>query len=98
MQLLASPGMLTPEQTRFREEVMAFSREHCHPEYVRECDERGEPPLDIYAKIAEKGWLAVGMPPEWGGFGGPVELALMMEQLEYGFIQLGSLVSRGACY
>jgi alkylation response protein AidB-like acyl-CoA dehydrogenase len=65
---------------------------------VRECDERAEPPLDIYQKVADQGWLKIGLSPEWGGWGGAVEMAILMEQLEYAFIQLGSLVSRGGFY
>jgi alkylation response protein AidB-like acyl-CoA dehydrogenase len=89
---------LTPGQQAFREEVEAWTRENCRPEHVAECDEKGEPPLDLYPKLAEKGWLAIGLPAEWGGFGGAVEIAILMEELDRSFIQLGSLVSRGAIY
>jgi len=89
---------LTPKQQEFREEVVAFTEKHCSPEYVTQCDENGEPPLDIFTKIAEKGWLGVGLSPEHGGFGHATEVVILLEQLEYSFIQLGSLVSRGAMY
>jgi alkylation response protein AidB-like acyl-CoA dehydrogenase len=89
---------LTAGQRAFREEVEAWTSEHCKPEHVAECDERGEPPLDLYPKLVERGWLAIGLPEAWGGFGGAVELAILMEELDRAFVQLGSLVSRGAVY
>lgn len=89
---------LAPQQLAFREEVEAWTAENCSPEQVEECDERGEPPLHLYPKLAEKGWLAVGLPDQWGGFGGAVEIAILMEELDRSFIQLGSMVSRGAIY
>jgi acyl-CoA dehydrogenase len=89
---------LTPEQREFRDRVVAFTKEHVTPEYVEECDEEGRPPLELLSKLAAEGWLAIGVPPEHGGWGGTTEVVILLEHLEQAFIQLGSLVSRGAMY
>ena len=39
---------------------------------------------DLWRSFTELGWLAVGAPEEAGGFGGPVETLLLMEQLGRG--------------
>jgi alkylation response protein AidB-like acyl-CoA dehydrogenase len=89
---------LTPAQIDFRDQVIAFTKAHITPEYVEECDEEGIPPLDLLPKLAAEGWLGLGLPPEHGGWGGTTEIVILLEHLEYAFIQLGSLVSRGAMY
>ncbi len=89
---------LTPEQARFRDRVIAFAKEHVTPELVEECDEEGRPPLELMPKLAAEGWLAIGVPPEHGGWGGTTEVVILLEHLEEAFIQSGSLVSRGAMY
>jgi alkylation response protein AidB-like acyl-CoA dehydrogenase len=89
---------LTPEQARFRDRVIAFGKEHVTPELVEECDEEGRPPLELLPKLAAEGWLAIGVPPEHGGWGGTTEVVILLEHLEEAFIQSGSLVSRGAMY
>jgi acyl-CoA dehydrogenase len=89
---------LTPEQREFRARVVAFTEEHVTPEFVEACDEEGRPPLELMPKLAAEGWLAIGVPPEHGGWGGTTEVVILLEHLEQAFIQLGSLVSRGAMY
>lgn len=44
------------------------------------------PARDHWKKFGELGWLAVGAPDEVGGFGGPVETLLLMEQLGRGLV------------
>ncbi len=41
---------------------------------------------DHWATFAELGWLAVGAPEELGGFGGPVETLILLEQLGRGLV------------
>lgn len=92
-------GDLTAAQLSFRDEVASFTEAHCSPARVAECDEMGEPPQEIFQSLAEKGWLGLGTSEEYGGAGGgAVEVCILLEALEYSFIQLGSLVSRGALY
>ena len=89
---------LTDEQETFREEVVAFAKEHISSDLAEECDEEGRPPLELLPRLADRGWLSIGLPAEYGGWGGSVEIVIMLENLEYACIQLGSLVSRGAMY
>jgi alkylation response protein AidB-like acyl-CoA dehydrogenase len=37
--------------------------------YSRECYERGEPPVEAWNALAEKGFVGINMPVEWGGGG-----------------------------
>jgi alkylation response protein AidB-like acyl-CoA dehydrogenase len=39
---------------------------------------------DVWPQFAELGWLAIGAPDELGGFGGPLETLIVMEQLGRG--------------
>jgi alkylation response protein AidB-like acyl-CoA dehydrogenase len=41
---------------------------------------------DHWKTFAELGWLAVGAPEELGGFGGPIETLLLMEQFGRGLV------------
>lgn len=41
---------------------------------------------DPWPKFAELGWLAIGSPEDLGGFGGPLETLLVMEQLGRGLV------------
>jgi len=48
--------------------------------------ERGWEP-EMWAKMAEQGWLAIALPEEQGGFGGSfVDVALILEQLGRGLV------------
>ena len=39
-----------------------------------------------WPQFAELGWLAIGAPDELGGFGGPIETLLLMEQFGRGLV------------
>ena len=41
---------------------------------------------DNWKTFAELGWLAVGLPEEYGGFGGPVETMIVMEAIGRGLV------------
>jgi alkylation response protein AidB-like acyl-CoA dehydrogenase len=72
----------TPEQEKLRQEVRDFIAEHITPEVVAEMEggeeegfgvsRRGRGPLlsEVFRKIAEKGWLGISYPKEYGGQGG----------------------------
>lgn len=79
--------VFTPEQEALRAEVRAFIAEHKGPEVDAEnrgadiMTERGPRTRELYAKIAERGWLAVSWPREWGGQGGSrIEQYLVEEE------------------
>jgi alkylation response protein AidB-like acyl-CoA dehydrogenase len=49
-------------------------------------DERGWEP-EMWAKMAEQGWLSIAIPEEQGGFGGTfIDLAIILEQLGRGLV------------
>ena len=64
---------LTPEQLLIKDSVARFAQgEHAG--------------TDKWAQFAELGWLAIGAPEELGGFGGPLETLLVMEQFGRGLV------------
>jgi alkylation response protein AidB-like acyl-CoA dehydrogenase len=65
---------LSAEQTLLRDSVARFATE------------RGATHADRWTSFADLGWLAIGAPEEIGGFGGPVEQLLLMEQLGRGCV------------
>ncbi len=68
----------TEEEERFRAEVRAFLDQEVTEEFHQELEERGETEFsrEFTKKLAQKGWLAMAWPKEYGGGG-----ATMMEQL-----------------
>lgn len=67
----------TPEEEAFRQEIREFLRQEMGPQH------KGRTPQELFSrdftrKLAEKGWLGVGWPKEYGGLGRPY-----MEQLVY---------------
>ena len=64
---------LSPEQLLIKDSVARFAQgEHAG--------------ADHWPTFAELGWLAVGAPDEVGGFGGPLETLIVMEQLGRGLV------------
>ena len=68
----------TEEEERFRQEVRSFLKKEITDEFLRDFEERGELDFskEFTKKLAEKGWLAMSWPKEYGGGGAPI-----MEQL-----------------
>ena len=68
--------VFTPEQETLRREIQEFLAEHMTPEVIAENDvadvvrERGPHTKALFELIAERGWLAVSWPRQWGGQGG----------------------------
>ena len=65
----------TPEQEALRGEVRQFIEENVTPEIVEELEgtgirRRGPKTRDLYQKIAEKGWIGISWPKEYGGQSG----------------------------
>jgi alkylation response protein AidB-like acyl-CoA dehydrogenase len=64
---------LSPEQLLIKDSVARFAAEpNANDEH--------------WATFAELGWLAVGAPEDLGGFGGPVETLILLEQLGRGLV------------
>jgi acyl-CoA dehydrogenase len=94
-----SPEGLTDEQEQFRTAVREFVRREVSKEYVRRCDEERVPPVELFEAVAANGWLGVNVPEEHGGAGGgPVELAVLLEELGKGFLDLAFWVFRVLTY
>jgi len=66
------------EEESFRAELRAFLKKEVTEEFLRDLEERGETDFsrEFTKKLAEKGWLAMAWPKEYGGGG-----ATMIEQL-----------------
>lgn len=79
---------LDDSQLQWRETVHRFLVKNCSPEYVRECDEKKELPEELLAKVADQGWFAVTIPEGYGGIGGYLEMAAMVEMAAYHSIAL----------
>lgn len=56
------------EHERFREEVQAFVREHVVSK-ITAFEEKGEFPWEIIRKIANRHWMGIPIPQEFGGAG-----------------------------
>jgi len=59
---------LSPEHVRLQEEVRAFAEEHIEP-VARELDAESRFPWENVKGMAERGWLGVPIPEEYGGMG-----------------------------
>jgi 3-oxocholest-4-en-26-oyl-CoA dehydrogenase alpha subunit len=77
---------LDKDQRAWRDEVRAFLRQNVTPELLAEIAERGSEHLDGHAgafntKLAEKGWLGLNWPKEYGGLGlGPAYQHIMVNE------------------
>jgi alkylation response protein AidB-like acyl-CoA dehydrogenase len=69
------------EETLLREAVFGICSDF-GPTYMREKVDRGEPPTELWAALAEKGYLGVNIPEEYDGGGrGMTELAAVGEEV-----------------
>lgn len=80
----------TPEQEAFRQEIRGFARRELPPWWEEEEDEMGssdaawEVTQAISKKLAQRGWLVMGWPPEWGGRNAsPLEQLIYQEETSY---------------
>jgi alkylation response protein AidB-like acyl-CoA dehydrogenase len=74
---------LSKEQEMIKKEARNFLERECPEELVREIEkgEAGYSPL-LWRKIAELGWLGIGIPEEYGGTGGDmVDLVCLYEEM-----------------
>jgi alkylation response protein AidB-like acyl-CoA dehydrogenase len=78
----------TEEQQMIMEQVAKFVANESPVSRFRELrdTERGWEP-EMWAKMAEQGWLAIEVPEEKGGFGGSfIDVAIVLEQLGRGLV------------
>ncbi len=88
------PLTLTDEQQDFVAAIRDFAQRECGTREQRDAltDNGTEPHnAELYAKIADLGWLGVATAEEYGGSGGGmVDLCLFLEETSYGQIPAGS--------
>jgi alkylation response protein AidB-like acyl-CoA dehydrogenase len=84
---------LTDEQRALREAVRDFAARECGTREQRDAlTEHGAHAHnhELYAKVAELGWLGIAVSEEYGGSGGgAVDLCLFLEEIAYGLIPIG---------
>lgn len=77
---------LTDEQKAMQEAIRSFLRKECPVEYVRECDNAERFPEELFQKLADLGWLGLGVPEEYGGQGGScLDMVIFLEELAHTF-------------
>lgn len=87
---------VSPAQHQFRSEVRAFFASAVDDEVRREAAESGgEHSPTLHRRLAERGWLGLAWPLDYGGLGaGPVEHAIFMEEAHYsGAPMTGAMVT-----
>ena len=89
----------TPEQETLRSHLQELLKDACPPEYAEACDNEARPPRDAYDALATHGWFGLVLPAEYGGTGGgPIELAILLEECGRHFEELGMWVFRTLTY
>ncbi|CAM02748.1 alkylation response protein AidB-like acyl-CoA dehydrogenase [Saccharopolyspora erythraea NRRL 2338] len=82
------PRALTDEQRDFVDAIGEFCRRECGTKQQRDAlTDHGRHPhsRELYARMAELGWLGVSIPQDYGGAGrGMAELCLFLEETAYG--------------
>ncbi len=84
---------LTDEQQDFVAAVRDFAQRECGTREQRDklTNDFAEPhSQELYAKVADLGWLGVGIAEEYGGSGGgAVDICFFIEEMFYGQLPLG---------
>lgn len=75
-------------QFEFRDSVHGVLTRHATPDYVRECDEQKRFPAELMQAAAAQGWFAITLPEEYGGAGGYLDMAAMVEVMAYHSVAL----------
>jgi acyl-CoA dehydrogenase len=89
----------TPDQELMRQELRKFVARHLPPGFARQCDREQKPPLEQYKRLAEAGYLGLGIPEEYGGAGGGiVELTILLEELAKGMMSFSIMAYRSAVH
>ncbi len=77
----ALPLRPSDEEALLRETVAAICASY-GPEYARGKTETGEPPTELWDDLAERGYMGVNIPEEWGGGGlGMAALSAVAEEM-----------------
>lgn len=88
---------LTPEQTDFVAAVRDFAKRECGTRDQRDAlTGSGREPhsAELYARLADFGWLGVCLPEEYGGAGGGLaDACLLLEETSYGMVPAGGFIT-----
>ena len=86
---------LTDERRAFVDSIRDFCRRECGTREQRErLTDNGSRHhnQDLYARMAELGWLGVSVDEEYGGTGGgAVDMCLLLDELAYGLVPVGGI-------
>src|SRR5256714_2276743 len=78
------PLVPSDEEALLRESVAGLCSRF-GPSYMRDCHAAGEPPRELWDTLAERGYLGVNLPEEYGGGGlGMSGLAAVGEEISAG--------------
>lgn len=89
----------TEAQLLLRNSVREFLQKECPKSYIRELEDKGEYPEQVFRKMAEKGWLGVNIPEEYGGSGGDtVDFAIMGEEIAKCWVSLALDWGTNTCF
>lgn len=89
----------TDEQEMFRTSVRELFEKQFGREYVRRCDAERRPPREAFEALAGLGCLGLNIPPEYGGAGATaVDVAILLEELGRGFLDLAFWVFRNVSH
>ncbi|WRZ88330.1 acyl-CoA/acyl-ACP dehydrogenase [Streptomyces sp. NBC_01007] len=88
---------LTPEQADFAATVRDFAKRECGTREQRDAltmSGRETHSAELYARLADFGWLGVCLPEEYGGAGGGLaDACLFLEETSYGMVPAGGFVT-----
>lgn len=83
------------EQQKFREEIREFCRREMTVEFLKEVLQsvEGDHFPWFYRKLAERGWIGLQWPKEYGGQGHTyIDMAIFTEEMNYYFAPLGRYI------
>lgn len=87
---------LDEEGQAFSDAVDSFCLRECPPDQLRKWTDNGRiaHSPELYARLAETGWLGLSIPEEYGGVGGTLkDVAILMERLSYHRLPVGGYVT-----
>lgn len=86
---------LTPEQELAQRTLRSLLERVAPADYVRRCDLEHRPPREAFDALARDGWLGLGISERFGGSGGgPVDLAIALEEIGRAHLDLALWVFR----
>jgi alkylation response protein AidB-like acyl-CoA dehydrogenase len=89
----------TPEQQLLRTTIADFVARELPPGFARQCDEQRHPPIEQYRRLAEAGYLGLGIDERYGGSGGGItDLCILLQELAKGMMSFSIMVYRSAVH